>query len=882
MRNWPAMAVVAIFLLQASVSRAQEAADAVPAYSALEIPVPVEGQLDNPYDPEEIAIAADFFTPSGRTLRVPGFYKVDCDIQWIPRAERLAQVRLLKVFASGDSWRGGHLLSYILDDVRLLRADGTELVLGDFEQEDPRWSATGAPPTLQEQIVHSGSRAMRVDFDDEALKSWPGIALSMTGDDWSRFEQLRFAIYPLTNHSKGTVHAELYAGKDEKLSAAFPVGEGGLRPNAWNAVSWDLTSIGDRKRATPRDEGGFLVRFCPSETGHYSYRAFDEKAPERTLAEGTFEVTASDSPGFVRIADPSDTFLTRDDGTPLVLIGENMCWHTKGGVEDYDRWLPKLAAAGGNYIRVWMGPWALGIEWDELGRYQQDRAGDLDYVLGLCRRLGVTVQLCLDYHGFLRSSGGTWRTSPYSAARGGPCATPRDFMADPEVRRQYAKRLRYVVARYGAYDNLLAWELWNEVTYIDGYDSDLVADWHQEMARYLRAVDPYDHIITTSFGGGPGDEKVWALPEMEFTQNHTYSGLDKAQEVLDWAKHFRGKYGKPFLVGEFGVGGGGGESEQRDPTGLHLHNGAWVGVLSGSMGTAMTWWWDSYVEDGDMYRHLQPVARYATDLPADARPIADERFAVAYADERTPPTYGDVAIAPTQGSWQAAEYNAPRTVKVGPDGTVEGGEHLAKVMHGTRNHPQLHNPVTFQVNYPVAGSFVVGVGAVSGHGGAGLRIGLDGRVLVDESFPDDDDSTNTLEQYNGDYAIAVPAGEHSILVQNPGNDWLHVAYRLERYVPRPAPHLRVIGLEAPGAWWLWAQSRDSTWHREMVKKSPPEPLGPTVVSLSGMADGRYEVRWWDSWTGEVTGPEQVRAEGGALQLRLPELARDVACKIRRR
>ena len=43
---------------------------------------------------------------------------------------------------------------------------------------------------------------------------------------------------------------------------------------------------------------------------------------------------------------------------------------------------------------------------------------------------------------------------------------PAAFFTDPEAKALFKQRLRYLVARYGAYRNLLAWELFNEVQFV--------------------------------------------------------------------------------------------------------------------------------------------------------------------------------------------------------------------------------------------------------------------------------------------------------------------------------------------------------------------------------------------------------------------------------
>ena len=64
---------------------------------------------------------------------------------------------------------------------------------------------------------------------------------------------------------------------------------------------------------------------------------------------------------------------------------------------------------------------------------------------------------------------------------------------------------------------------------MSGYDSAAVAAWHQEMGQYLRAVDPWAHLITTSYANTDGDPAVDGLREMDYVQSHNYGSHDMAQ-----------------------------------------------------------------------------------------------------------------------------------------------------------------------------------------------------------------------------------------------------------------------------------------------------------------------------------------------------------------
>ncbi len=145
-----------------------------------------------------------------------------------------------------------------------------------------------------------------------------------------------------------------------------------------------------------------------------------------------------------------------------------------------------------------------------MGRYADVPAFRIEQILDLAEQYGLEVQLVLNDHGqFSSHVNPRWYDNPYNAANGGPVPEddPAAFFSNPAAKDLFKQRLRYLVARYGAYRDILAWELFNETQFIGRADKnpfgsqqvrdDLVA-WHAEMAAYLRSLDPYDHLITTS------------------------------------------------------------------------------------------------------------------------------------------------------------------------------------------------------------------------------------------------------------------------------------------------------------------------------------------------------------------------------------------------
>lgn len=375
------------------------------------------------------------------------------------------------------------------------------------------------------------------------------------------------------------------------------------------------------------------VLFTPDSVGKWTYSVFatDRSGTTVTSPESRFEVTASQKPGFIRRSRSNSRGFVWDNGKPYFPVGENMCWGGGRGSFDYEEWLPELAKAGGNFIRIWMCSWNCALEWAEqskgeqrngnyhgVGVYSLDNAWKLDRILDAAERQGVSVMLCLGTYGEFNDGGyfneGQWKANPYSVTNGGPCAKPQDFWTDPTARKLYQRRLRYLAARYGHRPNLQSWEFWNEAK--------APATWVAEMARYLkgtgefkgRAADPYGHLVTTTYG----DEEVWKVPEIDFTQTHSYGTgniNDHGPVVISEARK-HAVYGKPHMMGEFGIDWRSPDNKyDAEGKGINLHNALWASVVSGDAGGAMIWWWDSYVHPKNLYREFAPIRRFTDAIP---------------------------------------------------------------------------------------------------------------------------------------------------------------------------------------------------------------------------------------------------------------------------
>ena len=300
------------------------------------------------------------------------------------------------------------------------------------------------------------------------------------------------------------------------------------------------------------------------------------------------------------------------DSKPFVPIAYNIAWANRfEELEKYDQWFSKASKAGVNVARVWMAAWSLGIEWTDtgLGDYSKrlDRAWILDQVFALGAKYNVGIDLVLINHGaFSTSTNPEWYSNPYSASNGGPLANPGEFATNEIAWKFWERRLRYIVARYGAQPSLFTWEWWNEVNFTPITSTDLAA-WIKKSSSVLDQWDSYRTLRTSSWSSSASLQN-W--DNLDYAVTHVYDPSDPIKSLTVQADALRAAVpNKPILVGEMGSGTVT-EDPFADPTGLHLHNSQWAATFVGFAGPASYWWWDIYVDP----LNLWPITTGLTKL----------------------------------------------------------------------------------------------------------------------------------------------------------------------------------------------------------------------------------------------------------------------------
>jgi hypothetical protein len=658
----------------------------------------------------------------------------------------------------------------------------------------------------------------------------------------------------------------------------------------------------------------FAVRFTPTEVGTYRYRivvtgqgAGDTGQGKRQVTSQWLTLKVSSNPkakGFVRRS--KFWHLQFDDGTPFVPVGLNVCW-SGNNLRAYERWFEAMRKNGANFARIWLVRWNMGLEWTTgdgngmylgLGKYALDNAWRIDELIRIAERNGIYLMLCLGYHGELADrqlyfGEQAWDKNPYNRKNGGPCDKPADFWTNPEARRFYKQRLRYIIARYAHSPHVLAFEFWNEVH--------APAHWVKEMAQFVRSIDPYGHLLTTTYG----DDAVWQLPEMDFSQTHWYgdgSQKDCVTTIVNIHRHHLERYRKPFLLGEFGIDWRTSDLTY-DPKGnaLHWHNGVWASLMSGGMGTACVWYWDNYIDRLNLWHHFRPVAEFVRLVGKawlqnwkplqHTDPIAD----VTTGEQQ----FGDFIFTPTLG-WQRPTGD---TFVLHRSGKVESNGETSVFLFSP-SKPDLYRPPKFIVDFPQDGMMAIQVGTVSS--GAVLIVRIDGKEVWRQELPEGqerkDEQGRTYREgsyrekrwveqwrkwdyvYDREFVVPVPKGKHTIEVDNQGADWCTVTQiRLSPYRDLRFPEVDIVGVQTETAALIWVHNQQSNFQNERKSqhgtKSELKPIKGLQFEVMGLKDGKYSIVLWDTWKGAVAAKWQAQCRQGRLLLRLPDLERDFALLI---
>lgn len=677
-------------------------------------------------------------------------------------------------------------------------------------------------------------------------------------DTLGRYEKFEISINLTASFSNPYNKNEIY------LRAVF------VSPSGQNLIVdgfyyQDFIRTGPPENLSPNGQPFWKIRFTPTEIGNWTYQIIcTDPTGTTTTQSRNFTCLSSDKKGFIRVA--NNRYLKFDSGDQFFGIGLNMGWYDyPEKTYSYQKWIDSLSANNGNLIRVWMSENAFAIEWKNtgLGNYTNrlDRAYQLDWLLNYAEEKNIVVQLCLVPHGqFSINVDPEWNNNPYNSANGGPCSTPENFFTNEVAKEFFKRRLDYIIARWGYSPNLFAWEIFNEVDHTHNYNQNKqnVTQWLIEIAQYIKSKDIYGHLVTTSFANEFLDPLIWSNIFFDIIQIHHYNTTADMQTALvELTRLYLSDYNKPTAIGEYDFLELGYWASTNDPYGINFHNSLWASVMSGAYLTAMSWSWNNYIANKNLFYHFKSVGEFLSNinlLNKSFTPVSPQTFTTQKADFVVAPAF------PLWGLSPANNFSVSHLGLVNPN-TIN----LSKFLYGTAFNVEYRNPPTFIVSYDEIAEFKVVVGnAISTS--PRLQIWLNGIKRLDQ-----------IANTNVTYSITVPIGEHQIFVDNQGIDWMRVAeYVFTNY----AVALKCYALQSESEIIGWVQNRNYNWKYVRDIGSLPQIISDGKIFFTNAGQNSiFRVEWFDTKSSSIFLVDTAISLSSTLQIDVPPIQTDYAFRI---
>jgi len=573
--------------------------------------------------------------------------------------------------------------------------------------------------------------------------------------------------------------------------------------------------------------------------------------------------------------DPADSqrFIL-SSGERFVPVGINLAWPDKPALKFYKKTFSAFSREGLNWTRIWMSHWGgLNLDWVNDTDRRSPRDGNLDLkvaetwdrIVTMAEDNGVYLQLVLQHHGQYSSQvNSNWTDNPWSTANGGFLREPAEFFTSPEAIRLTKQKYRYIVARWAYSPAVMAWELFNEVHWVDAMRGETkneaaVANWHSEMAAYIRSLDRYHHLITTS----TEDVSSPVCAAMDYLQPHLYApnilaGARKPPTRPDGDKRpsFFGEIGDDHLA----------ITEEVKKTGVTIMPPVWASLTGMASQPAQAW-------QGAQLLSTNRIG----ELGAIAKFLAATKLLQRDGLSTFSPTIECAARVPLiiLGG-QLWQRRPPLEIELPLDGREElGFADIPRIFVGSKDSVDdgYANRATFHFTLPRPTTFTFHLNERNAAAGT-IRISVDGTVAAEHSWPEHKPEISPgPPPLPETIAIPISSGAHTLLIENPGSPGWFDLSRIETGLDVSV--LAAMGRRGSDFIFAWVYHREGVFSPTAMRSAQGELL------LDAIPVGTWRVTWWNTLTGTPEPASMVKHTGGLLRIPTPLISRHAAVVLTR-
>jgi hypothetical protein len=400
-----------------------------------------------------------------------------------------------------------------------------------------------------------------------------------------------------------------------------------------NVEEWNWSQVAQ--------ENKFRLRFTPNLIGKWNFIVYVKIKGKQVTQLGPYDLACKDSQkaGYVSVA--SNKRYLELGGKSYLPIGQNLpkptCYFKKdaaGAITDdpfgcstcpcanVEEWCPhlkklpmypkaymvyleeleKFKKAGADYFRFIIFPHTYELEYDKLGNYyaRLNVAWELDKMIEKAENLDLKIHfnMFLGYP-LTKAHYGVEAWDWYSNNEwdNGYCyrtelnmKEPAEFLTNPDAKRHFKNRLRYLIARWGYSTSIALFELMSEINNKFPDNPKELYLWQLEMTKYIKEELGHDeHILTVNYHNGrpnlKGGDESFSIPYLDILTYNIHRGEIYRSPLQDNYTMYQ-KHNKPMLFSEVGTGDL--EFELCDNN-SEWYKDLWATIFSGTASAGINW-----------------------------------------------------------------------------------------------------------------------------------------------------------------------------------------------------------------------------------------------------------------------------------------------------